>query len=245
MKDLYKSKEWNSLHPLFRSELLLVTEGVKRGAITCGNWENFRDIVSEAGLSCKANSGRSSEYPAFIVAGKEDLDKYLTDCEDLEKRYNANPNMRESELRVLSVDAHKVNGQFLGYPDCCTEEYVRELRTGNLKRGEGRKNDKNGFASRFDEELYGQIKETGAYSEIFDYRVPTFTPCSVDCLEARGVLESWQDVLKSNDREAVRTLIHFNRQGKPERFAHKEYLRRDRLNRVRKSRANLMQEIRA
>ena len=61
-------------------------------------------------------------------------------------------------------------------------------------------------------------------TQIFDYRPPSFTPCSVNCPEATKTLESWKDAIDSLDLEAGKELVYFNRNSYPERIAHGKYL---------------------
>jgi len=215
MSDLYRSEEWKSLEKIDRAQLLLVIEGLKRGTIILGNWTSFMDILKKTGLRYELNTDKYSLDPVVVVAKPEDL---------------AEANRRYLTLPEKSNDSefHKISGWLLGYPECCTEEYVKD------RTPEQRKAQRNGYqhlSYRFGQELSDQIRSEGSYPEIFDYRPPSFTPCGIECPEARKVLTSWKEAIDTLDPEAGKELVYFNRRSFPERLAHKEYLQQERQRR--------------
>ena len=84
---------------------------------------------------------------------------------------------------------------------------------------------------RFGQELDSKIKSDVKYPDFFVYRPPSFTPCSVNCPEARIVLTSWKEAINTLDPEAGKELIYFNRTDYPEKLAHREYLEAERSRR--------------
>ena len=107
---LYDSSEWKSLDAVERAQLLLVIEGLKRGAIIRGNWNGFLDIVRGAGLEYKLESKPDSAQHIFSVAKKEVFEEVAR---------------RESHLEnACADDYHRIDGWMLSYPSCCVEAYI-------------------------------------------------------------------------------------------------------------------------
>lgn len=223
---LYQSKEWKSLDEIDRAQLLLVIEGLKRGTIIQGNWTSFIDILKKTGLSYQLNSNKYLLNPVAVVAKKEDLEKvngkYLTLPED-----------------ANGPSFHKIAGWLLGYPECCTEEYVKE-RTPIQKKAT--RNGQRHLGYKFGQELDSKIRTEWAYPDVLDYRPPSFTPCGVDCPEATKILTSWKNAIDALDPEAGKELVYFNRGSHPERMVHDEYLRDEYSRRRLESRLRFLRE---
>ncbi len=208
MAKIYDSIEWKSLEEIDRAQLLLVIEGLKKGTIIGGNWTSFMDILKQTGLSYELNTSKYRLDPVVVVARQEDL-------QEQNRRYLTLPE------KATGADFHKVSGWLLGYPECCTEEYVKE-RTHSQRKAQ--RNGQRHLSYRFGQELDSKIKSEGTYPDIFDYRPPSFTPCSIDCPEATKVLTSWKEAIDTLDPEAGKELVYFNRRSHPERLAHRNYL---------------------
>ncbi len=215
MNILYQSVEWKSLEEIDRAQLLLVIEGLKRGAIIGGNWTSFMDILEKTGLGYELNTDNYQLDPVVVVAKPEDL-------AEVNHRYLTLPE------RLNGDEFHKISGWLLGYPECCTEEYVKE-RT--LEQRKAQRKGQRHLSYKFGQELDARIRTKGSYPGIFDYRPPSFTPCGVGCPEATRVLNSWKEAIDTLDPEAGKELIYFNRHNFPERLAHKEYLQQERQKR--------------
>lgn len=205
---IYQTEEWKGLEKISRAQLLLVIEGLKRGAIIDGNWTFFTDILRKTGLNYALNTSKYWLEPVIVVAKPEDLlewgRKYLTLPE------GAN-----------YADFHKIEGWLLGYPECCIEEYVKE-RTPEQEYA--LKNGQRHMGYKFGQELTAKIESEESYPCIFDYLPPTFTPCSVNCQEAIKLLITWKNAIEMLDPEAAGEMVYFNRSGFPERLVHKDYL---------------------
>ncbi|HLC46495.1 MAG TPA: hypothetical protein VJI75_02015 [Candidatus Nanoarchaeia archaeon] len=195
MNGLYQSKEWKSLGSIDRAQLLLVIEGLKRGTIISGNWTSFIDILGKTGLEYTLNTPKYRLYPAMVVAKPE----VLTEVARRELTVPERP--RKGEY-------HKINGWMLGYPECCTEEYIRE-RTPKQKLD--RKNGQHILTYKFGKEISDLLQDGGKYPEFLDYRPPSFTPCGVNCPEAAKVLTSWKEAIDALDPEAGKGLVCFNK----------------------------------
>lgn len=211
MSNLYNSEEWNSLEEIDRAQLLLVIEGLKRGTIIGGNWTSFMDILKRTGLGQELNTVKYRLDPVVVVAKPEVL-------AETNHRYLTLPE------RINGDEFHKISGWLLGYPDCCTEEYVKE-RTPEQRKAQ--RNGQRHLSYRFGQELDARIRAEGTYPEIFDYRPPSFTPCGIECPEATGVLTSWKEAIDTLDPEAGKELVYFNRRDFPERLAHEKYLQQE------------------
>jgi hypothetical protein len=208
MNDLYQSEEWKSLNKLDRAQLLLVIEGLKKGSIIGGNWTSFMEVLKKTGLEYRLNTNKFLLNPVVVVAKIEDL-------QEQNKQYLNLPNNANEN------DFHKISGWFLGYPKCCTEEYVKE-RTSEQKIAEEK--GPRYLSYLFGQELEHLIKTEGSYPRVFDYRPPSFTPCGINCLESIELLSSWKEAINCLDPEAGNALKYFNRAAYPQRLVHKKYL---------------------
>lgn len=211
MGNLYQSTEWKSLEEIDRAQLLLVIEGLKKGTIIGGNWTSFMDILKKTGLGYNLNTDKYRLDPVVVVAKPGDL-------AEANHRYLTLPE------KIKGDEFHKISGWLLGYPKCCTDEYVKERTPEQIIAA---KNGQRHLSYRFGQELDAQIKAEGTYSDIFDYRPPSFTPCSIKCLEVTDVLNSWKEAIDTLDPEAGKELVYFNRRSFPERLAHVRYLQQE------------------
>ncbi len=217
MANIYDTIEWKSLDKTDRAQILLVNEGLKKGAITGGNWTTFIDILDELGLNYQSNTEYGLLNPVFTVGKTEDIREY-------NRRFLTIPE-NGNEL----IEVFKISGEFLGYPDCCIAEYSRK-KTPEEKKAKGLQRHR---SYPFGRELEELIRKEGSYSDIFDYRPPTFTPCSVNCENAKALLTAYKKALKKNDPEAAKELVDFNRRTYPERLVHEEELeKQDLYNRI-------------
>ena len=212
---LFNGPEWKSLDKIDRAQLLLVLEGLKRGTIISGNWTSFMDILEKTGLVYKLNTNQHRLNPVVMVARPENLLEY---------------NRRVLTLPENSSrdDFHEIAGWFLGYPTCCTDEYLKERTPEQMKADE---NGKRHLSYRLGQELDAAIKNGGTYPDVLDYRPPSFTPCTINCPEATKVLASWKEAIDRLDPEAGKELVYFNRRSFPERLVHKESLDQERQRR--------------
>lgn len=216
MHPLYDSATWQSFENVDRAQLLLVLEGLKRGTIIEGS-TSFQKIITNAGLVSEQVSPQYRLYPTFLVARKEDIE---------EKRLQRFHLFQGPQRKDLSIDFHKIGGWILSYPACCTEEYARE-RT--LEEEKYRMERKHHLTYLFGRQLTALIEKGEEYSELFDYRPPSFTPCSIECPSALELLASWKHALDTYDPEAAKGLKRFNRQGYPERLAHEEFWEQEKI----------------
>jgi len=226
MKGLYKSDEWRSLDKIDRAQLLLVIEGLKRGAIVGGNRTSFINILDKTGLSYNLNSDKYNLDPVFKVSRKKDL-------KEANSRYICLSNNAGSE------DYDIIQGWLLGYPECCVEEYIRKRTPRQIEaasRGQGH------LSYRFGQKLWDKINSEGSYPTSLDYRPPSFTPCKVDCPEATRTLSLWKETIEILDPEAGRELVFFNRGSYPEMIVHTDYLCREIQNRDLNYRLNCIRE---
>lgn len=195
--EIYQSPEWRELPKLDRAQLVLVAEGVKPGTIISGNVTSFQKIVEQMGLATRRNTESWDLDPVYEVASPEVLSE------------------RYRELVALPEEAspdalHQLNGKFLGYPECCTEEYVNPSGQREV--------------SKFEYEATQLIAEDKMYPEELDYRPPAYTPCSATCSHALAALKTWKQLLEQADPEAAQRLQRFNWQSEPFRSVHREMI---------------------
>lgn len=205
MVNLYQNKAWNSLNPLDRAQLLLVIEGLKRGAIIGGNFTSCLEILKLAGLEYQVNSSKFDLYPTYEIAKGEDLKEAIG---------------RRLVVPYPSIrgEFHEITGWLIGYPSCCITEYSRR-RTPEELRAKPRH-----LSYKLGRELEDRIRRTGEYLDVLDYRPPSFTPCGIECPEATKMLQSYKDALETLDPEAGQALAIFNRQNPPMRSVHMKSL---------------------
>lgn len=205
---LYSTEDWKKLDPTYRFQLMLVLENVKPGTIIGGDWGPFQRIVRDAGLVYVPTSRKYALRLSARVAHPEVLDAYMGE---------------QLAIAQPTIDQyHRIAGKFLGYPTCCVEEYVRD-RTPEERQA--MKNGNREHSYTFGRELETCIQETGTYPDVFDYRAPSFTPCSVNCENARALLTTYKNIVETNDPEAAEAILRFHRQSYPQRGAHTEFWR--------------------
>lgn len=190
---VYKSPEWQQLNEIDRAQLMLVAEGVKPGTTIGGDFTNFPKILDQLGLTSTLDTNPLLLEPGYTVAKPEVLSQYLREI--LSAPENA-------DYTIF----HKIVGKFLGYPECCTEEYCNPQR--NLQ--ERGKKSPSKFLSNVDYEQTLEIDNTGTYPQELDYLPPSFTPCSAHCEAALKQLNQWMRVIKTGDPKAARELQLYN-----------------------------------
>jgi hypothetical protein len=196
--EIYDSPEWKELGPIDRAQLMLVAEGVKPGTIIGGNLSTFQNIVQKMGLKTHLNTEPNELWPVYEVASPAVMDERYHDLLALPKE-------------STSDDYHKINGKFLGYPVCCTEEYNNPQKNLAARM----KFSPHKFISNVDFELTQMIEKGETYPEELDFCPPAFTPCSATCPEALRVLKQWKDIILLGDKDAAEELQMFNWRGSP------------------------------
>jgi len=212
---LYNSSEWKDLDKIYRAQLLLVIEDLKRSTIIYGNWTSLMDIIRNTGLEYELNTSKYALNPVVVVARPKDFQEYHRMLLSLPEGANGS-------------DFHKIDGWLFSYPDCCISEYIKKRTP---QQHAAKRNRQHHMSFQFGQELDAIIKISRSYPEVFDYRPPSFTPCGVNCPLAISILTSWKDALISLDPEAGEELVYFNRNNFPERLVHKEYLSQERNRR--------------
>jgi len=174
-RNIYTSPEWQDLDPINRAQLIMVAEGVKPGTIIGGNLSSFLKIIEKMGLEASLNTHRFQMAAVYDVATPEVMNKYRL-------------RLLTADISATKAECHRINGEFLGYPACCTEEYNNPQK--NLKARIAKSPNK--FISNVDFELQGMIETTGHYPDELDFCPPSFTPCSANCENALCVLGKWK-----------------------------------------------------
>lgn len=209
---LYQSEDWQSLDKIDRAELLLVIEGLRKGALVGGNWTSFMRILEKTGLSYEEPRIKYRLNPTFYVGKEKDL-------LELKSKFISLPENSGIE------DIWRINGEFLSYPSCCIREYSRD-RTPEEESAKKQKRT-NHLRHRFGRGLDDRIKSEGRYPDIFDYRPTSFTPCGITCQESIGLLTAWKSAITTLDPQAAEELVLFNRGQKPQRLAHKDLINKE------------------
>ncbi len=206
--EVYKSPEWKSLDPIDRAQLLLVTEGARPGAIIGGDFTSFQKIVEKMDLATHLNSEDWELGPVYEVARPEILSQ----------RYRELVSLSE---KTPAEEFHRFNGRFLGYPSCCTEEYINPTKNrGKIIKQYGAKGQEK--IPNVTYEVSQLIEQGQQYPKELDYCPPTYTPCSATCPNALATLRKWKQLLEYADPEAAEQLKQFNWQSEPYRSVHQE-----------------------
>jgi len=205
--EIYQSPEWMTLDPISRAQLMLVAEGLKPGTMIHGNFTSFERIVKQMNLEMSLNTDPYVLEPAFTVATAKAMSEWL----------RQEIMMGEKPSRA---ECHRSNGELLGYPKCCTEEYIRPMK--NI--AERKQYSPKKLISNFEFELEQMLSRGESYPEELDFCPPPFTPCSATCPEARQVLRRWKHILEIADPIAAQELREFNWRRDARAFVHKTEL---------------------
>lgn len=99
------------------NSLLVATHarlGAEIGAV--GSAGKLEEVLDELGVYYRESKSMAGFIPITISVSKEHYELY---------EYG-------SELRETNpLEAHRVLGEFFGYPKCCTERYIKDLREGS------------------------------------------------------------------------------------------------------------------
>jgi len=205
-REVYKSAIWRSLHPTARAHILLVAEGLKPMAYTgvanikgaMGYLENELGILIDEARGrrrCELGSLRlfvpSRTYT--VCTSKKVLD--VVRGMQAKRRFND----------PFSIE---LEGRFLGYPKCCTTEYMHPTYEERF----------NPWILKFFKRPYRFLVEAvrlymegRKLAEEFLYLMPSQTPCSVTCQRTLRKLRKWRAVTRKYDPEAAAFLERFNR----------------------------------
>ena len=205
--EVYQSPEWQKLDSVSRAQLLLVAEGLKPGTIIHGNFTSFQEICGRLGLAGSLNTDPMLLQPIYRVAPEETLLKHERALLTLPEK-------------IPRGAYHRINGEFLGYPSCCVEEYIKPQKNLEARKKSSPKQ----FVSNVDFEAKQIIGRGEPYPEELDFCPPSFTPCSARCENALAVLKKWKTVLEKADPEAARDMQSFNWQSEPDITLYKEEL---------------------
>lgn len=207
--EVYQSPEWQALPSIDRAQLLLVAEGLKPGTIIGGNFTGFQKIIERLGLDTHLNSESNELNPVYEVATPEAMDTY----------YHQLVNLPE---KAPEGEHHRITGRFLGYPACCTEEYITPQK--NREAITRAYPDTHEEIPNVEYEARQLVEQGKPYPEELDYAPPTFTPCSAACEHALARLTKWRGALQAGDPIAARDLQLFNWQSEPYRSEHAQEL---------------------
>ncbi|OHA05216.1 MAG: hypothetical protein A2934_05320 [Candidatus Sungbacteria bacterium RIFCSPLOWO2_01_FULL_47_10] len=205
-KEVYESNEWKSLNSIDRAQLLLVAEGIKPGTYIGGDFTHFQKIVEKLGLDFSFNSDPRRLKPVYTVATREAHN-------ELQRKYLTLPE------RIPRGTYWKIDGEFLGYPECDIEEYSnpqKNIEKRDIKDVPGGRKKR---ISNFEYEC-GRLTNYEDYPEEMHYRPPAYTPCGVRCEKARAMLKKYKEVLEASDPEAAKGLRKFNLRSELKNLSH-------------------------
>ncbi|MDP2909376.1 MAG: DUF483 domain-containing protein [Nanoarchaeota archaeon] len=181
MKNIYKSEEWINLELNVRSDLVPAIEEVRHGA-QIEFWRSMFDNNREEQI----NYLEYSLKKIGINYRTYELDYYISWEESwLDKLWGK----VTPEGKVI----HEINhGQFLGYPQCCIDNFEASCET--YLQGKGL-----GPMAKFWQDAKKAMQE-GKFNESLFYVL--HAPCSLCCKETIKMAEEIKKVLNFNDTEA-------------------------------------------
>jgi len=189
MKTIYESKEWKSLDPLDRAELLPTIEGVRKGAnyivyakdgnIDHETIDNLEACLKKTKLHFRMRKRRNAQTIYDICSDKSLLDKLDKEIEG----------KKSHELRK-DIKYHKAMGKVLDYPTCCIEKFLDEIEKGIPSSGRFRREAKKAEDFRFGHAL----------------SYVAHIPCDIKCEESIKMGKLIKEALEKYDPEAAKNL---------------------------------------
>ncbi|MBM3199551.1 DUF483 domain-containing protein [Candidatus Woesearchaeota archaeon] len=197
MSDLYQTKEWGSLPAMERAYLLPTIEGIREGCIV--STKQVPNIHSlEYCLNQKGLKYHKKESIVIASANEEFLEKIIKELESMNIAHSFKGLDKKADkiIKEIEIGYHKNMGEFLGYPKCCTNGFIKST----LKRK---------YASNewFKKAAKACIK--GKYDPLFDYIF--HVPHSIDCKKSLRLCKDIKECLECYDKKAAENLRIFNR----------------------------------
>jgi hypothetical protein len=236
--DIYQTPEWHSLNTWVRAHILLVAEGHKRGAGISLDGAGPRQVSEKFAKlnyvldnsNVESVQGLIRMVPKWHPKNNKEIKCntrfYKLNIDIAQPGVLAELNEREKALPIDNTfenpDNHKLHGWFYGYPECCTEEYIKQRNQDNWYKHGNHK-----FQSLTSVQIKKLIDAGKEYPDIFDYTI-CFTPCSLDCPEAIRKLSQYKEALETHDPEAAEFILRLNRQVSLKYSTHKGWLKKSR-----------------
>ncbi|MFC1698109.1 DUF483 domain-containing protein [Nanoarchaeota archaeon] len=199
-KELYQTDEWKQLDLHKRSQVLLVFEGLKRGAVYHTKKDEEKQIIEglirSSGFWCT-----KGDENTYVISLRENITKFNR---RMEKNY-----LKFGKDCFQEPDHHRLWGWFYGYPDCCVEYYIDNKE--KSARGEE-------TYSEFLSGLDFLIRKKNIYPEFFLYRPIPFDPCGIGCDEAMLQFTKYMRTLNELDPEAGDWLKDFHIRNEVNKF---------------------------
>jgi hypothetical protein len=195
----YNSKLWKSIPSIDRGQLLLVIEGKKKSVLISASKE-LSLFLKKTDLNYIPERvwlyGRNQKVGNSIIVSKDKIPKgVLSFNPKLSQKERSKRRFTNAELGEIEYKS----GKILGYPECCIKEFAKLKYVKNFPDVKLRPP----FAKK--------IEKTKNIPEYLYYRVPSFTPCNLNCKKAKKLLISWMKTLKKNDKEAANAFYTFNK----------------------------------
>lgn len=195
MVSIYETEEWKSLPVKERYCLLPTLEDIRPGGLVNISKDKSYGLeycLSEKGFKyCNKNNlwliskdeifleETFRKWESFLIANAhKGIDKDIDDV-----------------VKEIGIEYHMAMGKFLGYPDCCVNQFIDSTIKGLLS---GRKWEKKA----------GKALLEGNYDLLFDYTL--HVPCGISCEESLKIGEKIKNCLEAYDKEAAEHLRKFN-----------------------------------
>jgi hypothetical protein len=195
----YKSKLWRSIPLMDRGQLLLVIEGKKKSVLIFTSKE-LSLFLKKTDLNYVPERvwlyGRNQKVGNSIIVSKDKIPKGVL---------SFNPKIfqrRSSKQKFPFLEQGEIeykSGKILGYPECCIKELMKLKYVKNFPDVKLRP------------PFVSELRNIEKIPEYLYYRVPSFTPCSLNCKNTKKLLTLWMKILKKNDKEAANAFYKFNK----------------------------------
>lgn len=184
---------WYGISAPARAEIILAWSGVKPAAITGGLvplHTTFMDAFKKLGLYWWREP-ESTTIVVYHISKKRGLiQKFLRSRQGY----------------------HLRAGEYLGYPACCTREYLKPSGVTIPRGPRQQENFFRMFLPRFDRELLAILKRVKVYRGPWNWHIPsTFKPCSAYCPNAIGLAKHTRVMLLKYDPRTARNILKRNR----------------------------------
>lgn len=184
---------WYDLPATARAEIILVLADVKPAAITGGLAKlhtTFMDTFKKLGVYWWREPEAKTTVVYHISKKRGPIQKFLRSRQDY----------------------HLRAGKYLGYPACCTREYLKPSGVTIPQNPRQQKEFFKMFLPRFDRELLAILKRVKVYRGPWNWHIPsTFKPCSAYCPNAIRLAKHTRLLLLKHDARTASDILKRNR----------------------------------
>lgn len=211
LKNIWAERILRISRAYHNAEYLLVKKKVRSCAVVHINWRTADDIIEKITTDrlfylpirwSKTYSGFSHKH---FFTQKGDPDSFIYGVLSYDLDYGKQ--FRDAELNG-KVD-HKVIGELLGYPECCSDAFIDRWGKGifdplfEAAESAGEKETNNGT-----EIIHAKAHPyANPFLRYFGVRITSHLPCSVQCKGTIKIGEEWIKAIRELDEDAAKWAI--------------------------------------